>query len=74
MGGSPSVSMNTFSDTVRSTLELDITMLWGIEEAHQLMIDLGSMFGNGVPLEDDIAMFAKGMIVSSVPLIPLYAS
>ena len=64
VGGSPNVTMTTSSDDVKSVLELDVNLNWSFEEVLQLMIDIGSMFDTGQPLDDDIAMFANGIIVS----------
>ena len=40
VGGTPSVSIDTTSDDVRSNLELDITLEWSFSEAYSLQIDL----------------------------------
>ena len=58
------MTMKTSSNVIKSVLELDINLNWSFEEVLQLMINIGSMFDTGEPLDDDIAMFAKGMIVS----------
>ena len=58
------MTMTTSSDDVKSVLELDVNLNWSFEEVLQLMIDIGSMFDTGQPLDDDIAMFANGIIVS----------
>ena len=62
------MTMTTSSNDIKSVLELDINLNWTFEEVRQLMIDIGYMFGTGEPLDDDIAMFARGIIVSRLIL------
>ena len=53
VGGSSSVAFTTFSDDVRSSLELDITLSWALPDKEQLKIDLAAIL-DGYNLSDDI--------------------
>ena len=61
VGGQPDVAITTTSDSIRSVLELDITLLWSFEEVKQLQIDLASILEE-VDLPEDVATFAKGIV------------
>ena len=61
LGGTPGVSISTSSDTMRSNLELDITLSWTIHEALSLGIDLEEILA-GVDSSGDIGTFLKGLV------------
>jgi len=61
VGGKPAVQMKPSSDDTRSMLEIDLTLNWTFEEVKQLQIDLDEIF-KGLNLDDDIALFAKGIV------------
>lgn len=58
VGGTPNVVINSTSDTIRSVLELEMTLSWSFDEILQLQIDLAEIL-EGLELSEDIATFVS---------------
>ena len=61
VGGTPSVRIDTTSDSIRSVLELEITLQWTYQQINDLKIDLEAIF-EGLELDESIATFAKSIV------------
>ena len=61
VGGTPSVVFSPTSDTIRSSLDVDLILQWSFMEAIQLNVDLASIL-DGLDIDEDFKKFAKGLI------------
>ena len=59
VGGTPSVVFTPTSDSIRSSLDVDLILQWSFMEAIQLNVDLAGLL-DGLDIDEDFKKFAKG--------------